>query len=198
MTDTVPDNSKRIAHLIGLIFHPAIVAIGTLLLVLQDLPFEQILVWTALIGGIILIPVFIAIAYFRRQNRHTYQRGTRRPLYIIAWLSVALCFILIQLFEGPQILAICMATLAIWLPLQLAINHSITKISAHTAVASGCFTALVLFGKLGTVLIVAGILLIMLIAWARLMTKNHTMLQIVLGCAVGAGSVLLVFPFLLN
>jgi membrane-associated phospholipid phosphatase len=91
-----------------------------------------------------------------------------------------------------------MATLAVWLPLQLAINHRITKISAHTGVASGCFTALVLFGKLGNALIVTGILLIVLIAWARLMTKNHTLLQVILGCVVGAGSVLLVFPFLLT
>ena len=184
--------------MIGLIFHPATVAVATLLLVLQDLPLQQIAVWTLLIGGIILIPVFIAIAYLRRQDRHTYQRGTRLPLYIIAWLSVAICFILIRVLEGPQVLAVCMATLAVWLPLQLAINHRITKISAHTGVASGCFTALVLLGKLGIALIVTGILLIVLIAWARLMTKNHTLLQVVLGCAVGAGSVLLVFPFLLN
>ena len=197
MTDIIPDNSKRIAYAVGIVFHPAAVAIVTLLLVLGDLPLMQALVWTALIGGIILIPIFMAIAYLRHRDRHTYQRGTRGPLYSIAWLSVIVCFVLIWLSNGPRELALFMATLAIWLPLQLSINHYYTKISAHTGVISGCFTALVLFGKLGFALFVIGILMIALVGWARLTTKNHTPLQIILGIAVGAGSVLLVFPLLL-
>lgn len=198
MTDIIPDRSKRIAYMVGLIFHPAVIAVATLVLVLQALPIQEIGIWTAVISSIILIPVFIAIAYLRKQNRHTYQRGTRRPLYIVAWISVAICFILIQVFEGPVELAICMATLAVWLPFQLLVNHAITKISAHMAVASGCFTALLLFGKLSTILTAIGIFIIILIAWARLRTKNHTVLQVVLGTLVGAGSVLLVFPLMLN
>lgn len=197
MTNTIPDNSKKTAYAVGIVFHPAVVAIVTLLLVLRDLPIQQALIWTSLIGGIILIPTFIAIAYLRHQKRHTYQRGTRGPLYSIAWLSAIVCFALIWVSNGPIELAVCMATLAVWLPLQLSINHFYTKVSAHTAVISGCFTALVLFGKLGSVLIAVGILMIVLVGWARLTTKNHTPLQIVLGIAVGAGSVLLVFPLLL-
>lgn len=198
MTDIVPDKSKRIAYTIGLIFHPAVIAILTLLIILQDLPFKQTLFWTAVIGGIILIPTFVAIAYMRRRNRETYERATRGPIYTVAWLSVMICLALIVFFDGPKEMAVCMATLAVWLPLQLVINHTITKISAHTAVASGCFTALLLFGKLNAILSVIGVLIILLIAWARLRTKNHTILQVMLGILVGAGSVLLVFPVMLS
>lgn len=198
MTDMIPDRSKRIAYSIGMVFHPAMIAVLTLLLILQDLPIRQTLFWTTVISGIILIPTFIAIAYLRYRNRHTYEQGTRRPLYTIAWLCVMICLAIILLYEGPREMAVCMATLAVWLPIQLAINHYVTKISAHTAVASGCFTALILFGKLSTILIVIGILIVLLIAWARLRTKNHTILQVILGIFVGAGSVLLVFPLMLN
>ena len=101
---------------------------------------------------------------------------------------------LVLLLEGPKEMAVCMAALAIWLPLQLIINHTITKISAHTAVASGCFTALFLFDKLNPLAIIIGIFIILLIAWARLQTKNHTMLQVVLGILVAGGSALIAFP----
>jgi membrane-associated phospholipid phosphatase len=199
MSDIIPDNSKRIAYTVGLVFHPAVIAVVTLLLLLRDLPLMQTLLWSSLISAIILIPIFIVIAFLRfRRNRHTYQRKTRGPLYSIAWLSVMTCLMLILVFEGPQELAVSMATLAVWLPLQLSINHYITKISAHTAVASGCFMALLLLSKLSSGLIVIAILMIIFIAWARLMTKNHTLLQVILGLTVGAGSVLTVFPLMLN
>lgn len=199
MSDVIPDNSKRIAYAVGLVFHPAVIAVVTLLLLLRDLSLTQTLMWSSLISGIILIPIFMTIAFLRyRRDRHTYQRKTRGPLYSIAWLSVITCLILILFFEGPRELAVCMATLAVWLPLQLSINHYITKISAHTAVASGCFMALLLLTKLSAALIVIAILMILLIAWARLRTKNHTPLQVLLGLMVGAGSVLVVFPLMLN
>lgn len=197
MTDMIPDKSKRIAYSIGLVFHPAVLAILTLLLILKELPISQTLFWTALISGIILIPTFMMIAYLRYRDRHTYQRDTRGSIYSVAWLSVVICFVLILLLEGPREIAVCMAALAVWLPLQSIVNHKITKISAHTAVASGCFTALLLFGKLNSLAIMIGILIILLIAWARLQTKNHTMLQVVLGVLVAGGSVLIVFPLML-
>lgn len=198
MTDIIPDKSNKIAYTIGLVAHPAVIAVLTLILILQDLSIQDMLFWTALISSLILIPTFIAIAYLRQRNRHTYERGTRKPLYIIAWLSVIICFLIISFFEGPQEMAICMATLALWLPLQLMINHYITKVSAHTAVASGCYMALILFGRLNSVLIIVGLVIILSIAWARLTTKNHTILQVILGILVGAGSVLIVFPIMLN
>lgn len=198
MTDVIPDKSNSIAYTIGLVSHPAVIAILTLVLILQDLSIKQMLFWTALISSVILIPTFTTIAYLRQRNRHTYERGTRKPIYIIAWVSVIVCFFIVLFFDGPREMAICMATLAVWLPLQLMVNHYITKISAHAAVASGCYMALILFNQLNSALIIIGLVTILSIAWARLTTKNHTVLQVALGILVGAGSVLIVFPIMLR
>lgn len=197
MTDTVPDNSKHIAYFIGLGLHPTPIAIGTLLILLWELPLADTILWTALVASVVLIPIFATTAYLQRQNSHTYQRFSRKPIYLVAWIDAAICLVLILIFNGPTILGICMATLLVWLPLQLGINQFVTKISIHMGVASGCFAALWLTGKLIPPLILICLVFLILLGWARIQTKNHTVEQVVLGCIVGIGSVLLVFPFFL-
>lgn len=195
MTEPVPDNSKRIAYFIGLGLHPAPVAVGTLLILLWGLPLADTIRWTALVAGVVLIPIFATTAYLQRQDQYTYQRLSRKPIYLVAWIDVAICLGLILIFNGPMILGICMATLLVWLPLQLGINQFLTKISIHMGVASGCFAALWVVGKLTPLLSLICIVFLLLLGWARIQTKNHTVGQVVLGCIVGIGSVLLVFPF---
>lgn len=195
MIEPVPDNSKRIAYFIGLGLHPAPIAVGTLLILLWGLPLIDTIRWTALIAGVVLIPIFVTTAYLHRRDRYTYQRLSRKPLYIVAWIDVAICLGLILVFNGPAILGICMATLLVWLPLQLGINQLVTKISIHMGVASGCFAALWIVGKLTPLLTLTGIAVLLLLGWARIQTKNHTAGQVILGCVVGFGSVLVVFPF---
>jgi len=195
MTEPVPDNSKYIAYFIGLGLHPATIAIGTLLILLWDLPLGNTIRWTALVTGVVLIPIFATTAYLQRQDKYTYQRLSRKPIYLVAWIDVAICLGLILIFNGPTILGICMATLLAWLPLQLGINQFFTKISIHMGVASGCFSALWVVGKQTPMLTLICITLLFLLGWARIQTKNHTIGQVILGCVVGIGSVLLVFPF---
>ena len=197
--DIVPDNNHRIGYWIGRIFHPAVVMLPTLILVLSDVPLQQSLLWTAVIAAVILVPGIAMIAFLKRQQTYTYQRRSRAPLYVTGWFSVIVCWLLIWLFNGPRELIVCMATLAVWLPTQLAINHYITKVSTHTAVVAGCVTALIVLGKLNTpVVVITAMAIVVLTAWARVMTRNHTLLQVLLGLAVGVGSVLVVFPFVLG
>lgn len=195
MTEPMPDNSKRIAYFIGLGLHPAPVAVGTLLILLWGLPLADTIRWTALVATVVLIPIFATIAYLQRQDQYTYQRLSRKPIYLVAWIDVAICLGLILIFNGPTILGICMATLLVWLPLQLGINQFFTKVSIHMGVASGCFAALWVVGKLTPLLSLICIVFLLLLGWARIQTKNHTVGQVVLGCVVGIGSVLLVFPY---
>ena len=79
--------------------------------------------------------------------------------------------------------------------------NMIGRNSGHvfTAVVSGCFTGLLVLGKLdSTALIATGLAIIALTIWARIVTKNHTPLQVTLGLVVGAGSVLVVFPVFIS
>jgi len=192
--DVLPDRSNKIAWWIGRIIHPMIIPAPTLLILLSDLPIGEALVWTALIVFIIMTPGIIAIAYFQRRNQFVYQRMTRLPLYIVAWLSVALCYIVLLMSNSPPILQLCMLALLIWLPAQLLINQYLTKISAHTAVFMGCVSGLFMTGYINTPIeyMLVAMTLIMLI-WARITTRNHTLIQTLLGVIVSGSIVISVF-----
>jgi membrane-associated phospholipid phosphatase len=196
--DPVPIKDNRVAYWIGRIFHPAVICIPTLALVLNDLPVGDAVLWTALVAGIVVTPGLITIAILKKRQRYVYQRQTRLPVYIVAWLSVFACLIGLLAVDGPVALRVCIAALVVWLPVQLLINTYYTKVSTHVAVVAGCFTGLLMLGRLDHVLLqTAGAAAIPLVAWARMTTKNHTLTQVVLGTVVGAGSVLVVFLVLL-
>ncbi len=198
MSDPTPDNTNRIAYWIGRIFHPAVLPVPTLLLILNEIPLLEALQWTAFIAVIVIVPGLMVIAYNKQQDRFTYQRESRDLIYLVGWLSVMLCLGLLWLFDAPIELQVCLASLAVWLPLQAIINRYLTKISTHTAVASGCYSGLLVLDKLQhPAAIGLGLLIVLLVAWARVMTKNHTLTQVLLGIIVGGGSVLVVFSLLL-
>ena len=199
MNDVLPDNQNRIATLISRIFHPAVMGIPTLLAILNDLSFSQIFGWMIFILSILLIPNVVLQLILQRQGRYVYQRGTRRPLYVVGWLSVLGCLILLIALGAPRVLIACVLALLLWVPVQLFINQTVTKISIHTAVVSGCLTGLLVLGKLDMPLLkILAASILILTAWARMETKNHTLLQVTLGALVGCLPVLIVFPLVLH
>jgi hypothetical protein len=198
MTDPIPDNRNRLAHLLGYIFHPAILCVPTLALVLNHLPVVEAIGWTALVAAIVTLPGLVSITLLRRQQRYVHQRRNRHPVYVVLWLSVIACFVVVLLLDGPAALRVCLAALIVWLPAQFFVNAYYTKVSTHVAVAAGCCTGLLLLGRLDGLLLPAALVIIGLTAWARITTRNHTPAQVLLGVLVGAGSVLVVFPFLLG
>ena len=179
MTDVRPDNRHRVAYLVGRIFHPYIICIPTLIAVLSDLPPDQVLGWSALVLSMLLLPTLTFGFYLQRRGQELYQRQIRNPLYLLGWLSVLVCLALIVGLEGPRVLIACLGALAVWVPLQGLINALITKLSAHAAVAAGCYTGLLLLGKLDN-LAVRWLLLafVLVTVWSRVRTKNHTFPQV--------------------
>jgi hypothetical protein len=199
MNDIQPTYQNRIATAISLIFHPAVVGLPTLLAILNEMSFAEILGWTVLILGILLIPNVILQLILQRRGRFVYQRGTRKPMYIVGWLSVFICLVILIILNAPRVLVACLLALLVWIPAQLVINQALTKISIHTAVISGCLTGLLVLDRLDTpfLKVLAAIILI-LTAWARMETKNHTLAQVALGALVGSLPVLIVFPLVLR
>jgi len=196
--DIIPDTSKRLAYWLGIILHPYVVCIPTLFIVLDDLSFIEVIIWTAIVVGTLVIPGAFVSVYFRYQGKYVYQRKTRTPLYIIGWMSLLAGFLLVQLLNGPRVLLICLVALMVWIPIQLIINSRYTKISTHLAVITGCSTGLFMLDKLPHPIYGIGLLImIALTGWARYQTKNHTLEQIILGILVGGGSVVVVFSILL-
>src|SRR5690606_6521265 len=116
--------------------------------------------------AVLLIPPLTLIYVLRRRGRMTYQRTTRTPIYLLGIACIVLNLIIFQVWGAPRILTACFATLLVWLPLQLAINTWVTKISAHTAVVTGCGVGLIAAGVAAHPALVGLILaLIVLVAW---------------------------------
>ncbi len=199
MNDPTPINDNRLAVLVGRLLDPLLLPIPTLLLILVGLPIDEAVGWFTLVTGMLLIPGIISKFLMERYIDAIYKRRPRGPLYLIACISTFLCLAVLLYLHAPLRLIASVASLAIWAPLQWAINAWVTKVSAHAAVAAGCFTALVILGKAGTPLTEAVLFaLVALTLWARVVTRNHTVGQVILGALVGTLPVLLVFPLVLT
>jgi hypothetical protein len=195
MLDVIPDNRHKLAYRLGLIFHPYVVSVITLFVVLQDLRFAQAMAWVILLSSVLILPGLLLIQWGKRRQRYVYQRTSRTNLYLAFEASVLACIVLIVAGDGPRRLLACFVALLIWLPMQLIVNTYYTKISVHAAVTAACGTGLLLFGILDTWLFKLLVLVIILATgWARHKTRNHTVQQIILGWLVGASAVLIAFP----
>lgn len=195
MSDLMPDTSNRFATAVGRILHPFLLPIPTTLAILSDLPFGEALLWSAMVLGMIVLPVALLTAHSERTNRPIYKRMVRSRLYAIGWGLILLCLLVLLILNAPRVVIACVGALAVWIPLQWTINRYVTKISAHAAVAVGCFTGLLMLGKLANpVILIVLTVLVILTLWARVVTRNHTLTQVILGVLVGALPVLVVFP----
>jgi membrane-associated phospholipid phosphatase len=198
MTELVPDQRNRFAVIIGRVLHPYFLPIPTVFAILYGIPFQQALEWAAVVLAIVLLPGITCAAYLEHHGHLLYERRTRGPLYLVGWLSILVCLAVVVTFQAPRALIASIATLAVWAPLQLAINARVTKISTHAAVAAGCFTGLVVLGKAGPPLVEAALLALVIITlWARVVTRNHTVSQVIYGALLGAGLVFVIFPLVL-
>ncbi len=196
--DPTPDTRNRFAVLVGRILHPFLLPIPTVLAILSDLPLGEALKWSALAIAIVLVPSIVATVFVKRRGYLLHLRRSRDVLYPFGWLCVLVCLIVLRGLNAPLALIACMGALLVWAPLQWAINRWVTKISAHAAVAAGCFTGLLMLGKLANPVILLVLLgLIVLTLWARVVTHNHTHTQVIMGVLVGALPVLVVFPLVL-
>lgn len=196
--EMIPDHRHRLAYGLGLLFHPYLVSVGTLFVVLESLPVAEALLWVVSLSTILILPLILLTHYARQRKRYVYQRTARTPLYLSFEVSVVLCLLLIGVFGGPPRLMACFLALLIWMPVQFVINTYYTKISVHAAVTAACGMGLLWFGTLESwPLRGLALLVILATGWARYKTKNHTPQQILLGWLVGIGAVLMAFPLVL-
>lgn len=199
MVEPIPNYRNRFAYWMGRVFHPYLICIPTLAVVLSGLPFRQALGWVTLIVAVLVTPLLVAGQLLRMQDRFLYQRTARTPIYITFWASLIGCLMLLVVLEAPLKLVACIVALLVWLPLQLVINTHVTKVSTHTAVVTGCMMGLLLLGELNSVLLAAGaVAVVVLTLWARVVTRHHTWQQVAMGVLTGALPVLIVFPILLD
>jgi len=186
---------KQIAKLVSNILNPFLVSLVIILL----LSFESTrspldaLRWSAILVAISLVPVYSVMVYFSRTGRlgsRFIDVGKQRTkIYLLAGICALVgCIILIYL-EAPLIL---LATFVAGLSatvIFMGINLW-WKISLHAAFIAASITLLViLYSSLGIV----AVMLLPLVAWARVELGHHSLAQVTIGAFLAALIVVVVF-----
>ena len=150
--------------------------------------------WTLLTSLFcVVIPLAVLHALVGRglvQDRHLVMREQRRAPLAAALLSVLVGVAALEVLGAPSpVTALVLAMLA---GLLLMTGLSLVyKASFHLAVAAG------VVGILGAVygwgVYVPGVLLVVVIGWARVSTGRHTAGQVILGALVGWAAAVVVF-----
>ncbi|MGI6367998.1 MAG: DMT family transporter [Anaerolineae bacterium] len=182
--------SQRTATILSRFLAPHYtLAMGLALLGLNDPDgWRHGLKWVAFIGLLSLLPLLGVFTYALRNGTisdwHISDRKQRlKPLLVAAGLLFgSLPAVLLYLFEGPSVLFTA-AVAALGLIVVNLIITAFWKISQHVS-ATALVTTLVA-ANLGLPLAL-GLLLIPLVAWARIRVAAHTPLQTVAGAATGA------------
>jgi PAP2 superfamily. len=140
------------------------------------------------------IPVAYIVRGVRRgrfTDRHIMVREHRPAVIVAAAVSVVAGLALMLAFDAPRDLIALVVAMLAGLALTLVVTVWWGKASVHTAVAAGTAVTLVLvFGPwLHLSWLVVG-----LVAWSRVVLKEHTVAQTIVGIALGALAAGAVFP----
>ena len=185
-----PDYSNRLAFALSMIFHPYIVFIPPAIIALG----VEGLLWGLLVGVVVVVPIMIAVLIQKRSGRYVFQREARAPLFIIGWFAVLVCFVLVTALNAPPVIRTGTFVIILWTPMQFLINTFITKASVHASLVAIAFSGLWSLGHLANPLIfVLSLGIVIAVAWARKVSRNHTTNQIILGLLTGTLATLLAF-----
>jgi membrane-associated phospholipid phosphatase len=126
--------------------------------------------------------MLIGIRRGRLSDRHLSLREQRPVMMIIGLASVSIGLLVMAWLDAPRELFALVAAMVAGVGVALAIS-SFWKISIHAACAAGTVAILVIvFGA--AMLLWAPV--IVAICWARVIRRDHTVLQVVAGVVVGA------------
>lgn len=185
---------KIIAEIISLVLNP--------LLVLVPLPFFLLyektgdvmfsFIWTV-VSVLFIFAYFLAVLIGIKigvvSDLDISKREQRPLLFLIGMLLSLIYIAVLYLFHAPVILAIGTISLILGI-IVLGVINMFTKVSWHLAVLSALLTFLIIAEGWRALI---GLLLLPLLAWARIKTKNHTLFQVILGAGLGAGIIIVIY-----
>ncbi len=194
--DRRSEQLDHIAETISVIFHPFVVVIPTMVIAMlsQRSTLWQSLFWTLLSVCVVIVPMLFVIYAGVRSGRFSDAsisvREQRSSLYTLAAFLLILLLGVLIFGKAPLILIACLSSSILATVIAFAINHRFTKLSLHSIGMAGCAAVLLLTTPLlGTAMAIFALL----VGWARIRLKHHTLLQILIGWAVSGSSVLIVF-----
>ena len=186
---------ERIANLASNILNPFLASLVIILL----LSFEatssilDALKWSLILIALSILPVYALIIYLVRSKRveslFIHVRKQRTKVYLLAGVCVGLGYTILHYLGAPQML---MATSAAGLSVIVVFVciNLVWKISIHTAfIAALVAILIILYGWIAAVTV----LLVPLIAWARIELAHHSLAQVVTGALLAVLIVVAVF-----
>ena len=182
---------KQIAKLVSSIINPFLMGVVLILSASfdGDLNTRESIKWALTLIALNLLPIFLFIVWLVRHNKvdgiFINIRKQRLKIYL---LGIALggvsCIILLCFEAPPMLLTLFVAFFSVGVVF-MCINNW-WKVSVHTASTASAVAALLIIYGLSAI---ALIMLVPLVAWARVELGNHSLSQVVAGALLAPSMV---------
>lgn len=186
--------SKKIAEIISLVLNP--------LAILMPVPFFLVFektnnltrsfAWSGISTFFICLYFLLILAgiKFKVFSDLDVSKREQRPILFLVGIFLTISYLVVLfLFHAPQVLMTGTFALILGLII-IGVFNMFTKVSGHLAVLSAFLTFVVIVEGWR---FLGGFILLPLLAWARIKTKNHTLLQTVLGSAIGILTTVIIY-----
>ncbi|MFC2032100.1 phosphatidic acid phosphatase [Chloroflexota bacterium] len=186
---------KRTANLLSYIFSPFLVSLVLILLVSLESTASifDALKWSLILIALSVLPVYLFTVYLVRSNRLdsiiTAARKQRTKVYVLSLILGAVSSIILFSLKAPPIIAALFTTGFAAVAIFMCINLW-WKISIHTAFISVFVAVMViLYGFI----VATTIVLVPLVAWARIELNHHSLAQATTGALLAPSILVAVF-----
>lgn len=180
---------QPVAQIVSAVFSPPLLTLAAVLLIAAHLPSPESRPLAGLYAAFILLLPILCIGWLKRRGRVSdfdlSVRQERIVPMLVAWLGVVLGGLALQQADAPRLL-LAFALLQILQGVVFLLITLFWKISLHTTAVSSLVALWWLVSEqllplwLGPLL-----LLIVLVAWARLRLRRHTAGQTIAGATLG-------------
>lgn len=186
---------ERVARLIGWVFHPFLISpLAIFLIVGLDAGVAQAIRWALWGVAFVIAPASVYIGQKLKRGKYTHAdvpvRQNRTGLYVFGGVCVAAYLAFLAWQGAPRVLLAGVTAGGIANVVAMIVNRLGYKVSIHAGVPAGVTVALAYFSwPLAAAL--GGITAAL--AWARVVTKNHTWGQVAAAWAIAAGCTVGIF-----
>ncbi len=186
---------KRLAHLVTNTLNPFVISVIVIILLAfrVNSSITEALKWAAIFLSLSVLPVFIIVAFLVYTKKidgfFTNLREQRNIAYLFASVIGAIGCGLMWYLKAPELLAVTFTAGLLSVVLFAAINY-FWKISLHTAFTAASLTIVLIVYEITAVW---ALVFLPLVAWSRIESKQHSIMQVVVGGLLAVSIVLGIF-----
>ena len=186
---------ERLARFISNTLNPFVLSATVIILLAfhETSNITDALKWASISLAISVLPVFIAVTFLVQSKKldgfFNNLREQRSIAYLLACALGAVSCGLLWYLKAPELLAVTFIAGLLSIIVFSVINH-FWKISLHTAFIAASLTIVIIIYRVAAVWV---LVFLPLVAWARIDSKQHSIMQVVIGGVLAAAIVVGVF-----